>query len=140
MEPQALANEIMLNIMQDFKFDFLENEFWTDEVYVLSFISRTLHNIFTGFFSMYRKLIELKSDTRILRRNGLFGNKTCCALTALFAKKKFCFYHCNSGNKQISKNSWYHIFVQTVVNRQNPKYSRKCFQFWKWNPKSMGTY
>ena len=29
-EPWALANEIMLNIMQKFKFDFLENEFWTD--------------------------------------------------------------------------------------------------------------
>ena len=26
-EPWALANEIMLNIMQNFKFDFLENEF-----------------------------------------------------------------------------------------------------------------
>ena len=24
------ANEIMLNIMQNFKFDFLENEFWVD--------------------------------------------------------------------------------------------------------------
>ena len=29
-EPWALANEIMLTIMQNFKFDFLENEFWTD--------------------------------------------------------------------------------------------------------------
>ena len=29
-EPWALANEIMLNIMQNFKFDFLENEFWAD--------------------------------------------------------------------------------------------------------------
>ena len=26
-EPWALANEIMLNIMQNFKFDFLKNEF-----------------------------------------------------------------------------------------------------------------
>ena len=26
----SLANEIMLNVMQNFKFDFLENEFWTD--------------------------------------------------------------------------------------------------------------
>ena len=26
-EPWALTNEIMLNIMQDFKFDFLKNEF-----------------------------------------------------------------------------------------------------------------
>ena len=29
-EPWALVNEIMLNIMQNFKFDFLENEFWVD--------------------------------------------------------------------------------------------------------------
>ena len=29
-EPQALANEIILNIMQNFKFDFLEKEFWAD--------------------------------------------------------------------------------------------------------------
>ena len=26
-EPRALANEIMLNIMQNFKFDFLKNEY-----------------------------------------------------------------------------------------------------------------
>ena len=26
-EPWALANEIMLNIMQNFKFDFLKNEY-----------------------------------------------------------------------------------------------------------------
>ena len=26
----ALSNEIMLNIMQNFKFDFLGNGFWTD--------------------------------------------------------------------------------------------------------------
>ena len=29
-EPWALANEIMLNIMQNFKFDFLKNEFSAD--------------------------------------------------------------------------------------------------------------
>ena len=29
-EPWALVNEIMLNIMQNFKFDFLENKFWAD--------------------------------------------------------------------------------------------------------------
>ena len=29
-EPQALANEIVLNIMQNFKFNFLKNEFWAD--------------------------------------------------------------------------------------------------------------
>ena len=30
IEPWALANEIMLNIMQNSKFDFLENEFSGD--------------------------------------------------------------------------------------------------------------
>ena len=29
-EPWALANQIMLNAMQNFKFNFLENKFWTD--------------------------------------------------------------------------------------------------------------
>ena len=28
-ETRSLANEIMLNIMQNFKFDFLKKEFWT---------------------------------------------------------------------------------------------------------------
>ena len=52
-EPWVLANEIMLNKMQNFKFDFLENEFWLTGVYVSSSISRTLHKFFMGFFSMY---------------------------------------------------------------------------------------
>ena len=50
IEPWALANEIMLNIMQNSKFDFLENEFSGDWVYVLGSISRTLDNFFTAFF------------------------------------------------------------------------------------------
>ena len=29
-EPWALTNYIMLNMMQNFKFDFLKNEFWVD--------------------------------------------------------------------------------------------------------------
>ena len=29
-KPRALTNEIMLNIMQNFNFDFLENEFWAN--------------------------------------------------------------------------------------------------------------
>ena len=29
-EPWALANEIVLKIMQNFKFNFVENEFWAD--------------------------------------------------------------------------------------------------------------
>ena len=29
-EPEALVNKIMLNIMQNFKFDFLQNRFWAN--------------------------------------------------------------------------------------------------------------
>ena len=29
-EPKALTNEIMLNIMENFKFDFLEKDSWAD--------------------------------------------------------------------------------------------------------------
>ena len=78
--PWTLLIETMLNIMQNFKFDFLENEFWPG-MYVLSFISRFLHGFTTGFFSMYRGILELKNDTSISRKNGGFLNKTCCDLT-----------------------------------------------------------
>ena len=87
-EPWALANEIMLNIMQNFDFDFLENEFWQTGVYVLSSVSRTLHNFSKGLFSMYRGILELKSDTSILHKNGSFANMIRCRLTALLVKTK----------------------------------------------------
>ena len=103
-EPWALTNEIMLNIMQNFKFDFLKNEFQADWVYVLSSISKTLNNFSTGFFPMHRGILELKNDTSILRKNGSFSNKTCCGFTALFLKTKIYFSRCNFVNKQISKN------------------------------------
>ena len=74
-------------------------------VYVLSSISRTLHNFSTGLFSMYGRTVELKNDTSILRKNGSFVNETCYALNALFVKTKIYFCHCNSGNKQININS-----------------------------------
>ena len=45
----ALTNEIMLNIMQNFK-----------STYVLSSISETLYNFSTGFFPMYRGILKLK--------------------------------------------------------------------------------
>ena len=57
-EPWPLANEIMLNIIQNFKFDFLKNEFWADWVYVLSFISGTLHNFSTGFFQYVEEYLS----------------------------------------------------------------------------------
>ena len=49
----ALANEIMLSIMQNFKF-FSKTNFRSTGVYVLSSISKTLHNFSTGFFPVYR--------------------------------------------------------------------------------------
>ena len=34
---------------------------------------------------MDRGILELKNDTSILRKNGLFLNKTCCGLAALLS-------------------------------------------------------
>ena len=105
-EPLALANEIMLNIMQSFKYDFLENEFWADWGVLSISISRNLLNFSTGFFSMYTSgIIELKNYNSILRKNGWFANKTCYSLTALFLKTRIYFCCCNFANKQINKNS-----------------------------------
>ena len=84
-------------------------------MYVFSFISRILHNFSMGIFSMYWGILELNNDTSILRRNGSFTNKTCCDLTALFAKTNI--FHCNFANKQINKNSLYCFFGQIVVSR-----------------------
>ena len=108
--PWALVIETMLNIMQNFKFDFLENKFWPG-VYVLSSISRFLHGFATGFFSMYRGMLELKNDTSISRKNGGFLNKTRCDLTALLVKTKIYFCRCKFANKQVNKNSEYRFFV-----------------------------
>ena len=105
IEPWALANEIMLNIMQNSKFDFLENEFSGDWVYILGSISRTLDNFFTALFWKYGWILELKSDTSILLENGSFVYKTCFGLAALFVKSKIYFYRCNFAKKQINKNS-----------------------------------
>ena len=73
-------------------------------MYVLSSISKTLHNFSTGFFPMYRGILELKSDNSILRKNSSFSNKTCCGLTALFLKTKIYFWRYNFVNKQINEN------------------------------------
>ena len=91
IEPWALTNEFMLNIMQNFNFDFLKANFG-------------LHNFSAGFFPMYRGLLELKNDASNLRKNGSFSNTTCCGLTALFLKTKIYFCRCNFVNKQINKN------------------------------------
>ena len=74
--------------------------FWPTGLYVLSSISRTLHNFSIGFFSMYRGILELKNDTRILRKNESFPNKTCCVLTV---KTSIYFCRYNFANKQIKK-------------------------------------
>ena len=104
-EPWALANQIMLNITQNFKFDFLENEFWADWCVHFKFHFPNLASFFHGIFSLYNGILELKNDTSILSKNGSFANKRCCGLTALFIKTKIYFYHCNFANKQINKNS-----------------------------------
>ena len=92
--------------MQNFKFDFLEKDILgLTGVYILSSISRILHNFSMGFFSMYRGILELKYKTNTLCKNDLIAYKTCCFLTALFIETKFYFCFCNFGNKQISRNS-----------------------------------
>ena len=55
----VLKNKIMLN-------------FRPAGVYVLGSISKTLHNFSTGFFLMYRGILELENHTSILRKNVLF--------------------------------------------------------------------
>ena len=99
--PWALTNEIMLNIMQTLNLIFSKVNFRLTGVYVLSSISKALHNFYTAFFPMYRGILELKNNTRIFVQNGLFSYKTCCGLTALFLKMKISFCCCNFVNKQI---------------------------------------
>ena len=111
------SNEIMLNTMQNYKFDFHRNEFWTDWGVRFNFHSKTLHNFTTGLFSLYRGIFQLKKDTSILSRNGSCANSTCCSLTTLFVKTKIDFCCCNLANKQINKKSKYRLFVSTIVNR-----------------------
>ena len=63
----------MLNMMQNFQFDFLEDEFWADWCLSFQIHFQTLHNILAGFCSMYRGILELKNDTSILQKNGSFA-------------------------------------------------------------------
>ena len=83
---------------------FSKTNFELTGMYVLSSVSRTLQNFSTGYFSMYRGILELQNDTSILRENGSFANKTCFGLTALFVKTKIYLYRFNFANKQINKN------------------------------------
>ena len=79
---------------------FSKPKFSPTGVYVSSSISKTLLNFPTGFFPMYREILELKNDTSILHKNGSFSNKTCCGFTALFLKTKIYFCCCNFASKQ----------------------------------------
>ena len=45
----------MLNIMENFKFYFVKSDFGTIGMYVLSVISRTLHNFSDGSFQCIRE-------------------------------------------------------------------------------------
>ena len=77
---------------------FLKTDFRPTGVFVLSSISKTLHNFLTGFFPTYRGILELKRDTSILRKYDSFSNKVCCGLTALFLETKIYFCRCNFVN------------------------------------------
>ena len=103
-DPWALANEIMLNRIQDFEFDFPENGFWAGWGVYFKFRFQNLTYFSTGFFSMYRGILELKNDTSILRKNGSFANKMRYSLSAVFVKIKMYFCFCNFANKQMNKN------------------------------------
>ena len=91
-ESWALANGIMLNVMQNLILIFSKTNFELTGAYVLSSISRNFNNFFTVFFSMYRGILELQNHTSILWKNGLFANKTCFSLTTLFVKTEIYFY------------------------------------------------
>ena len=101
-EPWVLTNKIMLNIMESLKFDFL-NKFWASWGVRFNSISRTLAKNSGVYFTKYKGILELKSDTRISRKNGWFVSKTCCGLTALFVKTKIYFCCWNFVNKKINK-------------------------------------
>ena len=75
----------------NFKLDFLKKEFWANFGVPFKFYFRNFHNFSKEFFSLYRAILEFKNNAGILRKNGLFENKTCCGLTALFLKTKIYF-------------------------------------------------
>ena len=105
--PQALTRKSMLKVMQNFKLDFLGMNFRSTRVYVLSSISRTLHYFSTGFFSVYRGMLGLQNDTRILHKNVSFKSKMLQGSAALFIKMKIYFFCCNLVNNQINSTSQY---------------------------------
>ena len=119
---------------------FPKTNFRPTGVYVLSSLSKTLHNFSTGFFTMYRGILELKNDTCIFRKNGSFSNKTCCDLTALFLKTKIYFCRCNFVNKQTNKKNHSIVFLYwlwSICRTQN--ISENFFSFGNGTPKWVPT-
>ena len=108
-------------------------------VYILSSISRTLHNFSTEFFSLYSGILELKNNTSILCKNGSFTNKMCCGLTALFIKTKIYFCHCNFANKQTNKQKFLVSFFRIDCSQQvEPKIFQKMFVVLEMEPQIRG--
>ena len=68
---------------------------------------------------MYTGMLEVKLDTRVLRKNGSFANRlTCCSLTALFRERKCLFIVATLLiNKQAKIPSIVFFFVKIAVNR-----------------------
>ena len=119
---------------------FSKTNFRSNEVYVLSSICKTLHNFSTGLFPMYCRILELKKNTNILRKNGSFSNKTCCDMTALFLKTKIYFCRCNFVNKQTNKKNHSIVFLYwlwSICRTQN--ISENFFSFGNGTPKWVPT-
>ena len=113
--------------MQNFKFNFLKNEFQADwDVrFKFHFKFHLPYIIFLRvFFPMYRGILEPQNYTSILHKNGSFSNKTCCGLTALLLKTKIYFCRCNFVNKQINENSQY-LFRIDCSQYVEPKICQK---------------
>ena len=73
-------------------------------MYVLSFISKTLHSFSNGFFPMYRGILELKNDTIILRKKWLILKQDVMRFGGTVSKNGNLLLLCNFVNKQIKKN------------------------------------
>ena len=67
---------------------------------------------------MYRRILELKNDISILRKNGSFAYKTYIGLTALFLKTKIYFCRCNFTSKQKFLLSLFRIDFSQWVERK----------------------
>ena len=71
---------------------------------------------------MYRGIIELKNETSILCKSGLFANNTCCSLTALLIKTKIYFCCCSFANNRAYFRKKKRLGIRRFI--------KKC-PFWK---------